>query len=161
MSFPRQDACSDEEDVPSGQSFPRSARDENWYSAQRRRVWRPPTDVYETERHIVVKVEVSGMHEEDFEISFADRRLVIAGHRRDAAEKLGYQNMEIRYGDFRTEVRVGWPLDESAIEATYEEGFLYVKLPKQVQEYRVQIQVGADKADLSWSAADQDRSADD
>ncbi|MHB0859478.1 MAG: Hsp20/alpha crystallin family protein [Anaerolineae bacterium] len=147
MSCPKPDACADDDDLPFGQSLLQPSRGESWHNLQRRRVWRPPTDVYETEEHIVVKVEVSGMCEEDFEISFADRRLVIAGHRRDMADKLGYQNMEIRYGDFRTEVRVGWSLDQAAIEATYDEGFLYVRLPKQVQEYHVQIQVGSGTPD--------------
>jgi hypothetical protein len=32
-------------------------------------IWTPPTDVYETEENLVVKMEVAGMREEDFEVS--------------------------------------------------------------------------------------------
>jgi len=116
-----------------------SLQDRDWYSFPRRRIWRPPTDVYETDEHVVVKVEIAGMQADDLNISFANRRLVIAGRRRDPVGKIVYQNMEIRYGEFRSEVRVGWPLDQSAIEATYEEGFLYVYLPKHTIEHRVSI----------------------
>lgn len=115
-------------------------RARNWGSSlPHRRTWRPPTDVYETDEHVVVKVEVAGMSEEDFDISFADRRLIIAGHRRDPVDKIVYQNMEINYGEFRTEVLVGWALDSSAIEARYEEGFLYVRLPKRAKEFRIPV----------------------
>jgi HSP20 family molecular chaperone IbpA len=115
------------------------ATSRDWLIAPQRRVWRPPTDVYETDGRVVVKVEVAGMRDDDFAISFADRRLVIAGRRRDPVGKLIYQNMEIRYGDFRTEVRVGWALDEAAIEATYDGGFLYVYLPKQARQHRIPV----------------------
>lgn len=121
-----------------------SLYEREWYVAPRRRVWRPPTDVYETDESIVVKVEVAGMHEDDFRVSFANRRLVIAGQRRDPVGKIIYQNMEIRYGEFRTEVRIGWALDQSGIEATYEAGFLYVRLPKRAAEHRININTPAD-----------------
>jgi len=120
---------------------PSSASIRSWYVVSQRRAWRPPTDVYETDRTIVVKVEVAGMREDDFDISFRDRRLVIAGHRRDTGGKLGYHNMEIRYGEFRTEVRVGWAVDESSITASYEDGFLYISLSKNVERHQVAVRV--------------------
>ena len=107
---------------------------------RRRRIWRPPTDVYETDDEFVVKVEIAGMQQEDFQISFNDHTLTITGQRRDPVGKLVYQNMEISYGDFRTDVRIGWPLEQSEIEATYEQGFLFVKLPK-VRQRRVPVRV--------------------
>ena len=101
-----------------------------WVSVRRQRVWRPPTDVYETDSHIVVKVEIAGMNEEDFEISLSNRTLTIAGVRRDPAEKLTYQQMEILYGRFETQVYLPAPVEEDRIEAIYEDGFLKVMLPK-------------------------------
>jgi HSP20 family protein len=100
-----------------------------WAEA-RSRVWRPPTDVYETSTHVVVKVEIAGMKEGDFSICLSERVLSIAGHRRDPADKLVYQQMEINYGSFLTEVHLPGPLDEDNIEAVYREGFLTIKLPK-------------------------------
>ena len=130
---------------PKGQEQGISPQD--WYISPQRRVWRPPTDVYETDGNVVVKVEIAGMSEEDFSISFADRRLVIGGRRRDPVGKLIYQNMEIRYGDFRTEVRVGWALDEASIEAVYEGGFLYVYLPKEAHRHHIPV-TGPNETDL-------------
>jgi len=103
---------------------------EGWALMRRRRVWRPPTDVYETDAHIVVRVEIAGVRQEDFELSLADQRLVISGWRSDPTHRLACQRMEINYGEFRTEIHLPWALSEDEIEAVYENGFLSVLLPK-------------------------------
>lgn len=103
---------------------------QRWVSARQHKIWRPPTDVYETDTCIVVKVEIAGMQEEDFSISLDAKKLIISGVRRDPAAKLGYQQMEILYGHFETDVYVPGAIDEEKIEAAYENGFLSVVLPK-------------------------------
>lgn len=107
-----------------------------------RNAWRPPTDVYETERSIEVRVEVAGMREEDFRISLADRSLIIAGRRKDPSPKRAYQQMEISWGEFRTEVYLPCAVDEERVEASYKDGFLLIVLPKaEAQRKRVPISV--------------------
>jgi len=106
-----------------------------WLPLRRTRAWRPPTDVYETDDCVVVKVEIPGMKEDDFTISLSDRNLTITGVRPDPLAvaqglTLSYQQMEICYGDFKTEVYLPWAIVEDEIEATYEDGFLRVVLPK-------------------------------
>ena len=106
-----------------------------WLPLRHIRTWRPPTDVYETDNCVVVKVEIAGMKEGDFTISLSNRNLVITGARHDPvaevqASTLSYQQMEIRYGEFQTEVYLPWAIVEDKIEATYENGFLKVVLPK-------------------------------
>ena len=103
-----------------------------WLLTRQPKVWRPPTDVYETDSHVIVKVEIAGMQEEDFSVSLNAQVLVISGVRHDPAEKLAYQQMEILYGQFETEVYIPWTVDEDAIKATYQDGFLSVLLPKAV-----------------------------
>jgi len=107
-----------------------SVAGQRWVSGRQLKIWRPPTDVYETDDCIVVKVEVAGMTEEDFAISLDGKRLIISGVRRDPAAKLGYQQMEILYGLFETAVHLARAIQEDKIEATYENGFLNVRLPK-------------------------------
>jgi HSP20 family protein len=102
-----------------------------WSQLSQSQTWSPPTDVYETDTSIVVKIEIAGLSPEDFAVSLAQRVLVVRGLRRDPASKLAYQRMEINYGQFQTEVRLPWPVDEnSEIEATYGQGFLTILLPK-------------------------------
>ncbi len=111
----------------------------DWLTPRARRRWRPPTDVYETDTHVVIKVEIAGMKTGDFTIAFIDRKLSISGRRSDLGDKIIYQNMEIPYGEFHTEVRINWPLKESEISAHYEEGFLFVELPKHSREFKIPI----------------------
>ncbi|MBC7251125.1 MAG: Hsp20/alpha crystallin family protein [Anaerolineae bacterium] len=101
-----------------------------WMAIRQRKTWRPPTDVYETDDYIVVKVEIAGMAESDFTISLSDNLLTITGTRVDPVSKLAYQQLEIPYGDFRTDVYLPWAIDDDEVEATYQDGFLKVILPK-------------------------------
>ena len=109
-----------------------------WMTTRQRKIWRPPTDVYETDDSLVVKVEIAGMSEEDFSVSLSNRNLAISGVRRDPECKLSYQQLEIPYGQFGTEVFLPYTVDRDAIRATYEDGFLTVVLPK-VKAHRVEI----------------------
>lgn len=109
-------------------------------------VWRPPTDVYETDDSAVVLVEIAGLAPGDYEIVLSGRLLVISGERRDPGAKLAYQQMEIRYGKFRTQVNLPWALDPGEQSATYEDGFLRVVLRK-ARIRRVPIRVSEEGND--------------
>lgn len=115
---------------------PSTAR--RWIVLRHSHVWQPPTDVFETEEHIIVQVEVAGMRNGEFSVSLTDRVLSISGTRHDPAPKTAYLQMEIPYGDFHTEVFIAAPIVEDAIQATYYDGFLKVLLPK-AKSHRVRI----------------------
>jgi HSP20 family protein len=101
-----------------------------WAGGREYKVWHPPTDVHETEAHYLVVVEVAGMKEGDFSISLSDRTLTIAGVRKDAAtNKKACHQLEISFGEFRSEVVLPGPVDDSQVEAVYEDGFLRILLP--------------------------------
>jgi len=99
-------------------------------TAYRDQAWRPPTDVYETVDAYVIKMEIAGMKDDDFRITYADRVLYVTGTRHDSDAKLGYHQMEVAYGEFRTEVELRVSIDADNIEAVYQNGFLVVTLPK-------------------------------
>jgi HSP20 family protein len=111
----------------------------------RPRTWRPPTDVYETDDAVIVKIEIAGMNPDDIAISFIDRELVVRGNRRDIDAKLSYHCMEIPYGEFHTEAFLTGAYEEDQIEAKYINGFLYITLPKSKQEHRVTVRVQGDE----------------
>jgi HSP20 family protein len=102
----------------------------DWQVQVRAGIWSPPTDVYETENGYVVRVEIAGMREADFEITVEDGFLMISGSRPDVPERRAYQQMEIRFGKFETIVGIPGPVDLEASHADYSEGFLTVTLPK-------------------------------
>lgn len=112
-----------------------------WVGHVRPRTWSPPTDVFETEDYFLVRVEISGMREDDFELSFVDGVLFVTGTRAEPeAPPRAYHQMEIRYGPFATALRINHPIDLDHIEAHYDAGFLTVILPKQRRaERRLEI----------------------
>jgi HSP20 family protein len=105
---------------------------ERWSRQSSRCIWRPPTDVYETEQDVVVRVEISGMRREDFEVTFENGVLRIDGFRGDADQKRAYHVMEIPFGHFCSEVVLGraFNLNSEQMSARYENGFLLVTMPK-------------------------------
>jgi HSP20 family protein len=112
-----------------GEVYRESYTNPRWNMASET-IWRPPTDVYETDSSVVVVIEIAGLAQDNYEILLRGRTLIIAGERRDPAEKLAYQQMEIRHGRFRTEVHLPWALEPTGQQATYENGFLKIILPK-------------------------------
>jgi HSP20 family protein len=92
--------------------------------------WSPPTDVYETEENCLIKVEVAGMRDEDFEVAFENNILMIRGHRPDRIEKRAYHQMEIRFGQFEIAVEIPVVVDIEKAIAEYKDGFLVIILPK-------------------------------
>ena len=110
-----------------------------WLVSRHSHLWRPPTDVYETEDHIIVQVEIAGVRQADFSVSLADRRLSISGVRHDSlADRRAYHQIEVHFGEFRTDVDLPGPVDEQNIDAEYRDGFLRIILPK-LKPHRVDL----------------------
>jgi HSP20 family protein len=102
----------------------------NWRLTLRPHSWRPPTDLYETEDAVIVRVEISGMRESDFSIELNGRILSIRGIRQDVPERRAYHQMEIRFGEFNIDMELNTPIEPGLVEATYNAGFLRIKFPK-------------------------------
>lgn len=96
----------------------------------RSNVWSPPTDEYETDEAYVVRVEIAGMREEDFEVVIENEALLISGFRPDVAERRAYHQMEIRFGKFATAIGLPGPVNMDEARADYKDGFLTIVLPK-------------------------------
>ncbi|PYP98933.1 MAG: hypothetical protein DMD34_01035 [Gemmatimonadetes bacterium] len=94
--------------------------------------WKPPTDIYETDDALVVYMDIAGMRAEDFTVEYADGVLTIAGERaaRRLEGKPHYHAMEVQVGPFERRFRLPVPVDSESIKASYEHGFLEVRLAK-------------------------------
>jgi HSP20 family protein len=107
-----------------------SNRSAHWRVSMRSSSWRPPTDVYETEDALIIRVEIAGMKESDFEIALNDHILSIRGFRQDLPEQRAYHQMEIYFGEFFIDIHLPLPVEPQGVEAAYKNGFLWVTLPK-------------------------------
>ena len=99
-------------------------------------IWRPPADVCETERSFVVKVELAGMRDAEIAITLDERSLRIEGQRpeqRDESLRC-YHQIGVSYGAFAVEVFLARPVDYDRVTAHYDDGFLFVELPKPIGE---------------------------
>lgn len=101
-----------------------------WRLNVRTPLWRPPTDVFETEEALIVRLEIAGMRESDFVIELDGRFLSIRGARPDSNERRAFHQMEIRFGEFSVELELPLPVHSDLVEATYRDGFLRLVLPK-------------------------------
>jgi len=86
--------------------------------------------VYETEDNYVIKVEIAGMRDEDFEVAFENNILMISGYRSDLNERRAYHQMEIRFGRFELAVEIPNTVNMENATAEYKDGFLRIVLPK-------------------------------
>ena len=93
--------------------------------------WVPNTDVYLTEKGLVVKVELSGMRREDLELTVEGNQLRISGQRSDGcrAPKCKFLVMEINYGSFESVIELPTGYDLSRAQAAYQNGFLRIDVP--------------------------------
>jgi HSP20 family protein len=95
-------------------------------------VWRPLTDVYETSKEFIIRMEIAGMHGDDFQVILHDRALTIKGVRRDPtpAGKKHFHKMEISVGPFERNVEIPPTIQISSMEAHYENGYLIIRIDK-------------------------------
>ena len=113
---------------------------------QRSATWRPLADIRESTEIMTIKIELAGVREEDIEVTLYEDALVVSGERQDdpeRSENLYYHEAQIRYGPFRVEVLILSPIDREGTKTRYENGFLWVDLPKKIPESkseRVRIQ---------------------
>lgn len=92
--------------------------------------WHPATDLFETPDEYLIKVEIAGMNEEDISVCMENNTLMVSGERPLVNRDGAFHRLEIPYGEFNTMVDIPHDINQKAIQATYENGFLIIRLPK-------------------------------
>lgn len=93
-------------------------------------LWRPPTDLYETETAFVARVEIGGMQDAELNIAIEGRQLAIYGLRQQPSDQGAYHQLEVRFGEFLSVLDLPGEIDSDHIKAKYHDGFLLVTLLK-------------------------------
>lgn len=98
----------------------------------RRPLWRPPVEVFETDETLEIVAEIAGMNPEEIDIVLEGDVLTIQGERPDPCKEnhRSYHIARIGYGPFAVEIRLPFQVEADAAEATYENGFLRVSLSR-------------------------------
>jgi HSP20 family protein len=95
--------------------------------------WCPAADLYETNGEVVVVLEVAGIEPDLLEITLEDTLLRVVGRRSDITPRrscVALHQMEIEYGAFERLLTLPGNLDGDAAEASLENGFLEIRIPK-------------------------------
>ena len=101
----------------------------NWFVHPN--TWRPPTDVYETDKKFFVKMEIAGVSDDEIEVTIQDGHLFITGKRSDATGRRSYHQMDIQYGKFSVGIELPEQLNTEDTTAEYKDGFLTIQIPKE------------------------------
>ena len=107
------------------------------------RMWEPAIDVYETEKDVVVLVELAGVKQNEIEIVVHGNTLVIRGERKEPQlrSKRTYYQMEIHKGPFERGILLPATVDPDKTKASYEDGLLEIVLPKVWQEQTLRVKI--------------------
>jgi HSP20 family protein len=103
------------------------------------------TDVYETDKDLVVEMQVPGFKKEDIKISFQDDYLKVEGKAEEEKEEKekNYWRKEIRKGSFVRVIPLPRKVDPKKAKASFKDGILKISLPKieEVKEAGEEIKI--------------------
>ena len=105
--------------------------------------WTPPCDIYETDKEIVLKMELPEMRKEDVHVTFENNVLTLRGERKFEAtvDRENYHRVERKYGEFIRIFTLPTFVEGSKAVAEFKEGMLTVTLPKNAAAIPRQIEV--------------------
>jgi HSP20 family protein len=96
------------------------------------RRWIPAMDLVETDEHFVLKADLPGLTEADVNVEVEDSVLTISGERTAEHEdkREGYVRVERAFGTFRRSLTLPEGINPDAVQASFENGVLEVRIPK-------------------------------
>jgi HSP20 family protein len=92
----------------------------------------PAVDVDETDKEMFVTAELPGVTDKDVEVNLAGDVLTIQGQKKTEKEEKegGSTYTERRFGAFTRSLRLPFEVKDGAVDATFKDGVLTVRLPK-------------------------------
>jgi HSP20 family protein len=102
--------------------------------------WQPNVNLYENDYSYVVCVDLAGVDKDKIDLAVVDSHLILRGARPDPScpaspegadpGKLRVHLMEIDHGSFAREVELPVDVHKERIHARYNDGMLWIELPK-------------------------------
>ncbi len=97
--------------------------------------WRPSVNLYETPDAFVICADIAGMDKDRIDVRVDQRQLTIRGRRYcptppGMSRTVAVHLMEIDHGVFGRTVEIPANVDGDAIAAEYNQGLLWITLPK-------------------------------
>lgn len=106
----------------------------------------PRADIFETNDHYTVILDMPGVNEESIDVTLEKRTLTINGYY-DIKAPEGYSlaMSEYRVGDYERRFRITDQIDRDKIDAVYQNGVLRLTLPKaeEAKPQKIDVKAGA------------------
>ncbi len=99
-----------------------------------KRVWRPQMDIFETRDEIIIQAEMAGVCRENMVVEVSNKAVKIFGVRKSSQPDptATYRLAEIQFGRFERILYLPSVIDMEKVSASYANGFLELKLGKQL-----------------------------
>lgn len=116
--------------------------------------WAPAVDIQETDKEVSLIAELPGVSDKDVEVTADNGILTIRGEKnqeRKEGEEGRYHLIERNYGSFSRSFQLPTGIDDSKIEADFENGVLKVRIPKAALPQPKKIRISAKSESKSHS----------
>lgn len=105
-----------------------------------------PLDVFATPTHVAIIAAVPGLGPDNLKVTFDQGTVTIAGELPNVAaseegKEATWYLHELQHGSFQRSVSLPFDVDVDKAEATFENGILYLRLPKAEQARPKQIKI--------------------
>jgi len=101
-------------------------------------VSRPPVEISVNEDSVQLKIELPGVDIKDIDVEVSKQMVAINGQRQRPAE---VENSEFYYGKFSRLITLPVEVQNSQVTANYQDGILYLTLPKAAAEKNKVVKV--------------------
>ena len=122
--------------------------------------WTPAVDIKENEGELRVEMELAGLSPDQVEITAENGILTVRGERA-SAHKEGTEErfhlVERTYGSFSRTFQLPQGVDESKIAADFQNGVLFIRVPKAALPQPRKIQIRTDAAESNRAVNDGSR----
>lgn len=102
-----------------------------FFSPAETTAWTPKLEVFERDKHLVMRADLPGMKKEDVLVEVTDGHLAISGERKRATEekKDNIYRSEREYGSFYRAIPLPDGVSIENVKATFADGVLEVSIP--------------------------------
>ena len=109
--------------------------------------WTPAVDIYETQTHLILQVELPGVQQKDIHLEIVDQALRIHGIRKHDSQisDENYHCLERGYGNFNRSFALPTTVSQDEINASLKEGVLEIHLPKAETSPTKEIKITTDE----------------